>query len=94
MADQMQSQAGAGPGINCPQCGVRFAVSLVQLVSAEAVDCPHCGLRLTVDRDKSREALKLARKLQEGIAPVQEIISPPATSTGRPRRRSRRKESN
>jgi len=89
MAENGQSAAGGSPGITCPRCGLRFPVSIPQLLAADAISCSHCGLRLSVDQEKSGEALELLRRLEQGITPAQELISPPAPPVGRQRGRSR-----
>lgn len=90
MAKQSTSQGGAG--ITCPECGARFGITIPQLLSGDAICCTACGLRLTVDQEKSREALELVRQLQKGVTPAQDLMPRMPGSAGKRSRRDRTKE--
>lgn len=55
------------PGINCPQCGHKFPVSIEILLTSQAIYCPACNLKLELNREKSKEALEAMEKVYRAI---------------------------
>lgn len=51
------NQLTNNPGLTCPKCGFKIAVSINQLLSVTDVICPACGLKLSVDKEKSQNSL-------------------------------------
>ena len=59
--------AAQNPGLDCPQCGFRIQIGIVQLLSHDPVYCSSCGLKLTIDQEKSKGCLDELRKVSEAI---------------------------
>lgn len=55
------------PGINCPQCGHKFPVSIEILLSLQPIYCPSCNLKLELNKEKSKEALEAMEKMWRAI---------------------------
>lgn len=55
------------PGLNCPKCGQKIAISIEQLISKSEIICPACGLQLNVDGEKSANALGALKTFNEKL---------------------------
>lgn len=77
-------QAGAIP---CPFCSHPIPVTAEALLSGVGLTCSACGATLSVDRDRSADALQSLRHLQ---AQHDESTSPPADTPAPTRARPRR----
>ena len=53
------------PGMKCPQCGKIIQTSIAELLSAPSIHCQYCGLELRINREESKKAMDLMRKVQE-----------------------------
>lgn len=62
------------PGLLCPRCSSRIQVTIPMLLSGQPVYCTKCFLELTVDTQKSQEALNALQKLQSGLDQANEIM--------------------
>lgn len=45
------------PGLPCPECEQPIVVEALTLLAAKTISCASCGLELSVNMDKSAEAL-------------------------------------
>ena len=55
------------PGLNCPKCSFKIIISIEQLVSGNSIICPSCGLKLDIDSQKSKQAIKAVKKLDNAL---------------------------
>lgn len=54
-------------GFPCPNCQFWVEVSVQSLLYGDKHVCPSCHTEFKMDRDKSRDALKMVQKLQVAL---------------------------
>jgi len=60
------------PGINCPECGQHFPVSMEMLLFQAAVQCPYCRLELTINKEASSKALEPLKTFYQKMKTAEE----------------------
>jgi ssDNA-binding Zn-finger/Zn-ribbon topoisomerase 1 len=60
------------PGINCPECGQHFPVSMEMLLFQTAVQCPYCQLELTINKEASSKALEPLKTFYQKMKTAEE----------------------
>ena len=80
-----EPQTGAVP---CPFCGHPIPVTADALLGGGALDCRSCGATLSVDRDRSADALDSLRQIQ---VPHDADTTAPASDRHGRRRRARKR---
>lgn len=60
----MVTNNGKTPGMNCPQCGQFIPTTIAELLTSTGLTCPHCRLRLTINRNESKKAMDILKKVQ------------------------------
>jgi uncharacterized paraquat-inducible protein A len=64
--------ADLGAGVACPRCSNLIRFSLPELIAAGTIHCPSCGLELSIDSQKSEQALKALEHLSEQMDTIQQ----------------------
>lgn len=88
--------ASASAEVPCPFCGGAIALPIDAVLALRAIACASCGASLTVDPDRSRQALDRLRRWQQdtrdatATAPATRWTDAPAPA-GRGRRAARRR---
>lgn len=62
------------PGLICPQCRHRIAISIPMLLSGQPIFCTNCLLELRVDATRSQESLGALQKLQGDFSRAEEMM--------------------
>jgi predicted nucleic acid-binding Zn-ribbon protein len=79
----------------CPSCGLRFPVSIEELLSGQPIACPACGLALRVHREKSEASLEALRRVCDAVKDAEAARAaamPGSRTRGSTRRRRRSRD--
>lgn len=66
-------EVSKAPGLDCPQCGHRIQITIPTLLSGRPFYCTNCFLEISVDREKSNEALGELSKLNNAMQKAESI---------------------
>ncbi len=66
MKDTASLQSTKQNGFGCPVCNHFIPTSVLELVSQSVVICPTCGLNLAIEKENSRKAMEILKKVVEG----------------------------
>lgn len=53
------------PGMKCPECGAFIPTSIVELLTASALICHNCHLKLSINRNESKQAMDILKKVND-----------------------------
>lgn len=57
-------------GINCPKCGQLIPLTIPLLLSGEPIVCPFCQQMLHVDKESSKDGLRLMSEYDRKISKI------------------------
>lgn len=72
------STSDPAAGFPCPKCASPIQFSLPALLQNPAIQCGNCGLELTIDAEKSTQALQALVKLNSEMDAVRGQNNPSA----------------
>jgi hypothetical protein len=64
----------AQPGLNCPQCSTKIAITIPMLLSGQPFYCTACFLEISVNQTESAPALNALQKLQGEFQKAEAIV--------------------
>jgi hypothetical protein len=64
----------AQPGLNCPECSTKIAITIPMLLSVQPFYCTACFLEISVNQTESAAALNALQKLQGEFQKAEAIV--------------------
>ena len=69
------NQHGQKSGLKCPQCGNFIETSVSELLHAQSLRCSYCHLVLTINRQESKQAMEILKKVDDASKNLEKASS-------------------
>jgi hypothetical protein len=73
-AGEASTPMAAQPGLNCPECSTKIAITIPMLLSGQPFYCMGCFLEISVNQTESAAALNALQKLQGEFQKAEAIV--------------------